>query len=113
MILIIGGKGAGKMEHLRAMGYEDKDIAKGVIDDKPVLYGLEEIVFAAPKNAEEMLPELLRKQVIACCEVGSGIIPAERSVREAREATGRLCIALAKEATRVIRMVSGIPQVIK
>ena len=50
---------------------------------------------------------------MVCDEVGSGVIPLQREQREFREATGRLCIALAREASQVVRLVCGIPQVIK
>ena len=51
--------------------------------------------------------------MVVCDEVGSGVIPLEKARRLGREATGRLCCQLAKEATRVVRLVAGIPTVIK
>jgi len=51
--------------------------------------------------------------VVVCDEVGSGVIPLEKRDREAREATGRLCVLLAREAERVVRVVAGIPVVLK
>jgi len=48
-----------------------------------------------------------------CSEVGSGIIPTDRTERIAREATGRLCVLLAQRASCVVRMVCGVPTVIK
>ncbi|MBS6323232.1 MAG: bifunctional adenosylcobinamide kinase/adenosylcobinamide-phosphate guanylyltransferase, partial [Clostridium sp.] len=45
--------------------------------------------------------------------VGSGVIPVERNVRLGREAAGRLCVLLAKDAEAVVRMVCGIPTIIK
>ncbi len=113
MILIIGGKGAGKLDYLRSLGYRDEDIAVSVLDEKPALHGLEEIIFAAPERAMEFIPKLREKEAITCCETGSGIIPVDKKEREGREATGRVCAALAKEAERVIRLVCGIPTVIK
>ena len=41
------------------------------------------------------------------------MIPLQKEDRLYREAVGRLCILLAKEAEQVIRLVCGIPQVIK
>ena len=113
MILIIGGKGAGKLEYLRSLGYNDEEIARAALDEKPALYGLEEMIFAAPEKAAELIPVLLKKEAVACCETGSGIIPIDKKERDGREATGRVCIELAKDATRVIRMVCGVPTVIK
>ena len=48
-----------------------------------------------------------------CREVGSGVIPMDKADRDWREATGRLCCALAQEATAVIRIVAGIPVALK
>ena len=87
--------------------------ADGVLDDKKVLYGLEKLVAADPEGAASLLPELLKKEVVACSEVGSGVIPLRYEQRQAREATGRLCVQLAAHAEKVIRMVAGIPVTIK
>lgn len=46
-------------------------------------------------------------------EIGCGIVPLEPEERQWREVTGRVLITLAADATEVIRMTAGIPQVIK
>ncbi|MBR0357265.1 MAG: bifunctional adenosylcobinamide kinase/adenosylcobinamide-phosphate guanylyltransferase [Clostridia bacterium] len=113
MILILGGAGAGKRTYLESLGYKPEDIADGVPDDKKVLYGLEKLVAADPEGAEGLLPKLLQKEAVACCEVGSGVIPIRYEQRRTREATGRLCMLLGQRADKVIRLVAGIPTVIK
>ena len=113
MILVIGGAASGKYTYLETLGYKPQDISDGVLDDRKVLYGLEKLVAADPEGAEKLLPDLLTKEVVACCEVGSGVIPVRFEQRRAREATGRLCVRLAAQAEKVIRMVAGIPMVIK
>lgn len=113
MILIIGGEGSGKRSFARSLGYTDADMADGVLDGRPVLYHLERMILAEPELAEEILPELLQKEVVICDEVGSGVIPADRAGRTGREAAGRLCIHLAQRAQTVVRMVCGIPAVLK
>ncbi|MBQ9832336.1 MAG: bifunctional adenosylcobinamide kinase/adenosylcobinamide-phosphate guanylyltransferase [Clostridia bacterium] len=113
MILIIGSAASGKKEYVKSLGYTDADISCDFHDDRPVLYGLETIVFADTTLCDELATVLLSKEVVICCEVGSGIIPAEKGNREAREATGRLCALLAKKADKVVRLVCGIPIVIK
>lgn len=113
MILIIGGAGSGKLDYVKSLGYCAADIADGVLDDRKVVYNLQNIVFRDPKHAPELEEALAKKDVVVCDEVGSGVIPAERTLREAREATGRLCIRLAARASRVVRLVCGIPVVIK
>ena len=73
------------------------------------------VAFSSTSQAkiDALLPELMKKEAVACCEVGSGVIPVRYEQRQAREATGRLCIQLAARAEKVVRMVAGIPTVIK
>ena len=113
MILVVGSEGSGKLDFVKSLGYSEAQIADGTVDDRSVVYHLEKIVFRDSAYADGLLPELLKKEVVICCEVGSGVIPALRSDRLGREATGRLCILLARQAEAVVRMVCGIPQTIK
>lgn len=114
MILIVGGRGAGKREYAkRALGCSDEEISEGVLDENPVLAGLQDIVAKDPKGSAALLPLLIQKKAVICDEVGSGIIPMTQEGRETREAVGRLCIMLAGEAESVVRIVCGIPQKIK
>lgn len=113
MILIVGGRASGKLDYIRSLGYSEQAVAQGVLDQRPVLYGLQELVRPDPAGAEALLPQLLDKQVIACDEVGLGVIPLDPQEREYREAVGRLCVQLAQEADQVLRLVCGIPQTIK
>ncbi len=113
MILIVGGHAAGKLEYVKSLGYADGDVSGDVFDNRPVLYGLQDIVARSPEEAEALLPALLQKQVVVCDEVGSGVIPLEKRDREVREKTGRLCVLLAGKAERVVRVVAGIPIVLK
>ena len=113
MTLIIGGAASGKYTYLTSLGYGPEDIADGVLDGRKVLYGLEKLVAVDPEQANELLPALLQKEAVACCEIGSGVIPLHYEQRRIREATGRLCVQLAAHADKVVRMVAGIPIVIK
>lgn len=113
MILIVGGRASGKFDYIRELGYSELDIAQGILDQRPVLYGLQELVWQDPTGVEALLPQLLEKQVIACDEVGLGVIPLDAREREYREAVGRLCIKLAQKADQVLRLVCGIPQTLK
>ena len=113
MLLIVGGEGSGKKTFAQSLGYTDKDIADAVLDERPVLYHLEQMVFADPQCTDALLTALADKEAVICNEVGSGVIPADRAERVGREATGRLCVLLAQRANCVVRMVSGIPTVIK
>ena len=103
MILIIGGAASGKRDYARSLGYEDAEISQNVW----------ELVRENPASADELLGTLRKMPVVICDEVGSGIVPMERAERDARDACGRLCITLAADAERVVRMVCGIPTVLK
>ena len=46
-------------------------------------------------------------------EIGYGIVPMDPFLREVRETTGRICTELAADAEKVVRVVCGIPTVIK
>ena len=109
MVLILGGSGAGKKEYARSLGFSDADFSTDVSDGKPVLRDLDTIV----RSAEVPLDALLQKKLILCREVGSGVIPMDPDERRWREAVGRLCCALAKEATAVVRIVCGVPIALK
>ncbi len=113
MILVIGAVASGKTHYVKSLGFSDFDIADAVLDEKSVLNNLQDMVFADPTGSDELYEELLKKSVVICNEVGSGIIPVERADRVAREASGRLCNRLAQAAERVVRIVCGIPIVIK
>ncbi|MBR0451584.1 MAG: bifunctional adenosylcobinamide kinase/adenosylcobinamide-phosphate guanylyltransferase [Oscillospiraceae bacterium] len=113
MVLILGGVGSGKRDYARSLGYTDDEMSRDVFSDAPVLIELEETVRRAPQKAEALLEPLCTKELVLCAEVGSGVIPLSAEDRRFREATGRLCVQLAKQAQSVVRIVSGIPTVIK
>ena len=113
MILIVGGEGAGKRNFARRLGYTDGEMADGILDGDPVIFHTEKLTMADPESASDLSRALAEKEVVICNEVGCGIIPVEPQERRGREATGRLCILLAQQAEAVVRMVCGIPCVIK
>jgi Adenosyl cobinamide kinase/adenosyl cobinamide phosphate guanylyltransferase len=98
---------------VRSLGFDAADLSDDPYADAPVLTALEAAVRADPNGAEALLPLLCKKVIVVCREVGSGVIPLDQSDRAWREAVGRLCCALAKEATAVVRVVAGIPVVLK
>ncbi|MBQ3104643.1 MAG: bifunctional adenosylcobinamide kinase/adenosylcobinamide-phosphate guanylyltransferase [Lachnospiraceae bacterium] len=113
MLLIVGGEGSGKRSFAKTLGYLEEEMADGILDHRPVLFHLEQMVFRDPECIDSLLPRLAEKELILCNEVGSGIIPVDHRERLCREATGRLCVLLAGQANCVVRMVSGLPMVIK
>lgn len=113
MILIVGGEGAGKRSYAKSLGYRDADMADAVLDSRPVIFHTERLAFERPDQVEALYEALVKKEVVICNEVGSGVIPVDRAGRLGRESTGRLCVLLAQRAGTVVRMVCGIPTVIK
>lgn len=98
MILIIGGRGAGKREFAReTLGCDPKNTL-------PALHELDPL---------PSLEELLSYEAVICDEVGCGVVPLERADRERREAVGRLCCALAREAQAVYRLQCGLAMRLK
>lgn len=114
MILIIGGLASGKRDYVKnTYGYQDKDMADAALDGRPVIFNLQDLVAEQLETYNALLPELLKKKIIICNEIGSGVVPVDKKERGVREATGRLCTELAARAEKVVRVFCGIPQVIK
>jgi adenosylcobinamide kinase/adenosylcobinamide-phosphate guanylyltransferase len=113
MILVIGGASSGKRTYARSIGYTDDQMADATLDGHPVVFNVQDMVTASLEDAPTLLEPLLLKEVVICNEVGAGVIPTDTVEREGREATGRLCNQLAQQANKVVRIVAGIPVIIK
>jgi len=103
MILIIGGAFQGKTRYARTH-----------YADRPCCYV--QSILKEQSNPQEYIDALLAKQpdiVLTLDDVGSGIVPLEKSDRDYREAVGRMGCYLAERAEQVIRVSCGIGQVIK
>ena len=108
MILVVGGLGAGKRKFiLEELGYAPEQLSSVPEEGTPVLWGLEALDPLPP------LEDLLGREVVACREVGCGVVPVDGGERARREAVGRLCCRLAKRAERVERIFCGLPMVLK
>lgn len=104
MILVTGGRGAGKRNFVTdVLGFSPEQFA----EDGPVLYGLESM------DPLPSLETLLDREVVVCREVGCGVVPMDRGDRDWREAVGRLCCALAREAEAVYRLQCGLAMRLK
>lgn len=80
----------------------------------PVLVDAQEAVRGLEKDCLDALVEKLsERDVVVCTEVGAGVVPIDPEERAFREAAGRLAVALAKRARCVVRVVCGLPQVLK
>ena len=98
MILIIGGRGAGKRAFaLETLGCEPRRTIFALQDRDPL------------PAAEE----LLDYEAVICDEVGCGVVPVDPVVRERREAIGRLCCELARRAKAVYRLQCGLAMRLK
>jgi len=97
VILVIGGRGAGKRSFVTdVLGFSPEQFA----ENGPVLYG-------------PPLEALLGRAVVVCREVGCGVVPMDRGDRDRREAVGRLCCDLAREAEAVYRLQCGLAMRLK
>lgn len=61
----------------------------------------------------EMLEQKNPDILLISDEIGYGLVPMDAFERAWREQTGRICCEIAVRANTVIRVVAGIPQVIK
>lgn len=114
MILVVGGLGAGKIPYVtEVLGYGADELSSVLDDDKPVLINLHELIRTSGSLDSTETAALLAKEVIVCNEVGSGVVPLEASERAWRDEVGRISALVAKEAETVVRMVCGLPHVIK
>ena len=102
MILVIGGIASGKRTFAASLGFPESDMAFDV--HERVRDG---------EDAAALLDDLAAKAVVTCAEVGSGIVPLDARERAWRERVGRLSCALAERADAVVRMVCGVPVVLK
>lgn len=120
MILVAGGIASGKKTYLQTCGIDTAgafdacnftgDIA--CLENVQVLLHAEELVRNAALDSA-VIERLLNMNAITYNEVGSGVIPLSREDRLFRERAGSLSSLLAKEAACVVRMVCGIPVVLK
>ena len=120
MIVVTGGVASGKKTFLEEYGIDltcvfdarDSQASAVSLADATVVFHVEELVREGAL-ARGVFEQLLSKQVLTCTEVGSGVIPLTWDDRQFRERAGSLSFSLAKEADCVVRMVCGIPVVLK
>lgn len=112
MILVVGGIASGKRTYIESLGFGRQDFCEGALGDGDVLYGLEELLHAGPLSQADF-EAICAKDVVACAEVGSGVVPLDEGQRAWRERVGRVLGMLSPRAAKVVRMVCGIPVVLK
>lgn len=123
MILITGGAYQGKTDYAQAhfqfeitdgasCGFEDIKSSK-ILKNYHILVRR---IANAGLDAETFTQTLCKENpgcIILIDEIGSGIIPMEKSERIWRESVGRCGCIIAAHSDSVIRLVCGIPTAIK
>ena len=120
MKLIIGGIFSGKYERLLSLGFGENEIADGASAPyeeafaKPALYKLNGLIRRMLEDGKDPQPWILEQVkahpeiTIVCDEVGGGVVPIDKLDREYREAVGRICCEIAKQAESVERIYCGL-----
>lgn len=122
MILIIGGRSQGKRDFAaevlkipRTDISEGRDICPDDAYKCRCIANFQELIrkCSDPVSFTETLCRTSPDIVVIMDEVGSGIVPMDRNDRVWRENVGRCGCIVAAYAKSVIRMVCGIPTIIK
>lgn len=120
MMFVTGGVGAGKLAFAcEASGLGPADFFDGAascgesLESSPAVFHAQELVREDGADLAALIRTLSSKHVVIADEVGCGVVPLRAEDRAWRERAGRLACALAAEAEAVVRLVAGVPQVIK
>lgn len=126
MILIVGGAFQGKKAYAAGVcGLKEEDFTDGAVCGWEEIFHARAVIhfheyvrrrLAEGRKLGGLAAELLQKNpevVVIANELGSGVVPVDAFDREYREAVGRICCDLAREAKSVHRVVCGIGTVIK
>lgn len=82
-------------------------------ENAPIFDDLEAWMRLHPETGLDALLAANPGVIILCDEIGCGVVPVDKADRLWREATGRLCCALAGRADHVVRIFCGIPTPLK
>ena len=138
MDLIIGGYAQNKTEYAKkeysdAILYENLDINRIIINLKEensarniIINNLQLVIkelLSAGMKSEEVWQEIKNRilkleghganLILISDEIGGGIVPMDAFDREWREVTWLILCRLAEQAQKVVRIVMGLPQIIK
>ncbi|MDO4864135.1 MAG: bifunctional adenosylcobinamide kinase/adenosylcobinamide-phosphate guanylyltransferase [Ruminococcus sp.] len=123
MVMVTGGAFQGKISYASSQfKLAESDIIDGSICPFEAIYSAmciknyHELVRRLGNDCIAFTQELCRRNpsaVIIIDEIGCGIIPLEKSERTWRENVGRCGCIIASNSVRVVRMVCGIPNIIK
>ena len=123
MILIIGGAYQGKTEYACSLGISDicdgasEDIYRvwehSAVNNFQILVKRQLERGLDPLEEAEKLFDKNPDIVIISTEIGCGIVPMEKSERVWREAVGKTGCFFAQKSSRVVRVICGIPTIIR
>ncbi len=124
MIMVIGGAHQGKLAYARRLWPDIAWAGGRTCGEEEIfrcggIYGFHEYIAGRMRDSADLsvLPGKLWAEnpgiVIVTDEIGCGIVPAERHLREYRELTGRICTELAAVSAEVHRVLCGIGTRIK
>ncbi len=136
MIFFIGAKNSGKRNLAIEEIGEDSFVADGNSTNIEEIYNsnvfcsindyikkgdfkVDNIVYGVKENAldiYEFIDGILSENkdiVITCDEVGAGIVPIDRALRDYRDVVGKMCQYIALKSDKVYRVTAGIKQRIK
>ncbi|MDO4502881.1 MAG: bifunctional adenosylcobinamide kinase/adenosylcobinamide-phosphate guanylyltransferase [Coriobacteriia bacterium] len=113
MVLITGGCASGKRTFARTLGYGPHNMADAQLDESSAICHVEDLAQEFDGTVEELAELLCGKELVICREMGCGPVPVRSQDRNQRERVGRLSTLLAVQADCVVRMVCGIPCVLK
>lgn len=124
MKLIIGGAYQGKRDFaISAFHLEERDIftceGENIDFSAPCIDKIEEFTLACVRSGREPLDIFLENRgkwqdsILICQDIFCGVVPMEADMREWRNATGRLCQYLSREAEQVSRIFCGLEQRLK
>ena len=107
VIFVTGPLFAGKQEYIcGVLGWSEQDFRERGVRD------VQELACGAADPAQ-LADDLCRYDVVIATETGAGVVPADPEERRARENAGRLACLLAERADTVVRVVCGLPQLLK
>ena len=107
MVFIFGPLWSGKRTTAKKLlDCDDAALARRAIWD------VQELAYART-DMEALAEELSHHEIVIATEVGGGVVPTDKTEREARERAGRLSCLLAERADVVVRVFCGIPTQVK
>ncbi len=107
MIFVTGPLFSGKRNYVcQTLGLSREELAQRAVWDVQDLA-------ADTSDLEELAEKLSACEIVIASEIGGGVVPIDPEERAAREAAGRLACLLAVQAETVVRVVCGLPQVLK